>query len=95
LDQNKTVLRRFDSSLRIAEAYKALLPDVNVISGRTAGLGNTFGSPSEETSQAAAEIKQCPRKDRTNALKDKQPRAWIDVSVRLALKGKAERNKKH
>src|ERR1700754_4473411 len=62
---------------------------------RTTGLRNTLGSPSEKAFQAAPEVKQCSGKDRANTLKDKQPRAWIDISVRLTLKSEAECNKKH
>jgi hypothetical protein len=95
LDHDKAFLRRLDSSLRIAEAYKALLPGVNIISGGTAGLRNALRSSYEETFEAASEIKQGSRKDRTNALKNKKPRARIDVSVSLTLKSEAKRNKKH
>jgi hypothetical protein len=58
-------------------------------------LRDILRSFDEEIPEAATEVKQRSREDRTYALKHQEPRAWIDISVRLAFKGKAECNKKH
>lgn len=61
------------STARIpSKGYRAFLPDVNGDLGRAAGLGNALGGPSEETPEAATEVKQCPGEDRANTLKDKE-----------------------
>jgi hypothetical protein len=89
-------LRGRSSGQRIQErGYRALLTDVNGALRRAAGLRDILGSFDEEIPEAAAEVKQRSGEDRTNALKDQEPGARIDISVGLALKGKAERNKKH
>ena len=52
-------------------------------------------TPGEEASYATAKVDQSPGDNRTDALEDEQPGAWIDVSVGLALKRETECDKKH
>jgi hypothetical protein len=49
----------------------------------------------EEVLDAAPEVEEHSGDRRTDALKQEKTRAWVDVGVRLAFKGKAERNNKH
>jgi hypothetical protein len=87
--------RRSDGQHIQERGYRALLTDVNGALRWAAGLWDILGSFDEEIPEAAAEVKQRSREDRANALKDQEPGARIDIGMGLALKGKAERNKKH
>jgi hypothetical protein len=59
-----------------------------------AGLRDVFWRSHEETLDTAPEIEQSPGKDRANPLKHQESGARINICMGLALKGKAERNKK-
>jgi hypothetical protein len=49
----------------------------------------------EKVLDAAPEVEEHSGDRRTDALKQEDTGAWVDVRVRLALEGKAERNNKH
>jgi hypothetical protein len=51
--------------------------------------------PYEEVLDATPEVKEHSGDRRTDALKQEETGAWVDVGVRLAFESKAERNKKH
>src|SRR5580698_4387085 len=68
--------------------------DVNDDLGGTAGLWNFLRISDEKILQATPEIEEGSREDGANSLKDKEPRAWIDISVGLAFESEAERDEK-
>jgi hypothetical protein len=51
--------------------------------------------PDEQVLDAAAKVEEYSGDRGTDALKQEETGAWVDVRVRLALEGKVERNNKH